>query len=207
MTIADKANQILRRLPVWPLYVLGTAPVVWVYWQGLTGGLGVDPVKEIEHQLGLWALWLMMASLCVTPLRRFFCLNLMRFRRALGLLAFYYVLAHLLTWAILDVQSLSAVGKDILKRPYITIGMVGFTLLLPLALTSTDWAIRRLGAARWRQLHKLAYGAVGLGAVHFVMLVKGWQLEPLLYLAAVVGLLLLRCPFKWGRRATRARVA
>jgi sulfoxide reductase heme-binding subunit YedZ len=98
-------------------------------------------------------------------------------------------------WAVLDVQTLDAVIADIIKRPYITIGMAGFLLLLPLALTSNNWSVRRLGP-KWRQLHKLTYVAVVLGGVHFIWLVKGIQLEPLLYMAVIVGLLALRVPWK-----------
>ena len=124
--------------------------------------------------------------------RRFTGITLVRFRRALGLLTFYYVTCHLLVWLVLDVQLLGQIWKDIVKRPYITIGMAAFVLLVPLAATSGNWAIRRLGPARWRRLHQLSYVAAILGGVHFVMLSKGFQLEPLLYLAAVLGLVAAR---------------
>ena len=184
-------NGALRRIPVWPVYAMGAVPPAWLYWQGLTGGLGVDPVKVIEHRMGLWALWLLIAGLAVTPLQRFVGLRLIRFRRAIGLVAFFFVLVHLLTWLVLDVQILSQVWADIVKRPYITIGMAAFLLMIPLAATSNDWSVRRLGR-RWRQLHRLTYAVAILGGVHFVMLAKGWQLEPLLYLGAIVGLVGLR---------------
>ena len=187
----DRLNTILRKLPPWTLYLLGAFYPSWLLWQGLTGGLGVDPVKVMEHSLGERGLQLLIATLAVTPLRRFTGLNLLRFRRALGLLTFFYILLHLLVWLVLDVQILSQVWADILKRPYITIGMVGFVLMLPLALTSNTFSMRRLGR-RWNRLHKASYAVAILGAVHFVMLVKGFQIEPLLYLAAVILLLLLR---------------
>ena len=192
-------NDWLRRLPTWPFYPLACLPVLWLYYQGLTGGLGVDPVKKIEHQMGLWTLWALIAGLAVTPLMRFAGLRLLRFRRTIGLIAFGYVLVHLLTWLVLDVQFLN-IWADIAKRPYITIGMLGFVLMLPLALTSNDWSIRRLSPHRWRQLHKLNYAVWVLGALHFVMLVKGFQLEPILYMLVVLGLLALRDVPKPARR-------
>jgi len=188
----DRLNQGLRKVPVWLLYLLGALYPGWLLYLGLTGGLGPDPVKALEHALGEAALQLLILGLAVTPLRRFLGLNLLKFRRSVGLLAFTYVALHLLVWLLLDVQIMSQVLNDILKRPYITIGMVGFALLLPLALTSNNLSLRHLGAARWRRLHLLTYPAVLLAALHFVMLVKGFQIEPLIYLSVVLFLLLCR---------------
>ena len=202
--LAERVNSAVRRVPVWLIYVAGLLPAPWFLYLGLTGGLGVEPIKALEHELGLVALQLLIAGLCITPLRRFAGLNLLRFRRAVGVLAFTYVALHLLVWLVLDVQVLSRIWADIVKRPYITIGMIGFLMLLPLALTSNNWSVRRLGP-KWRQLHKLTYIAVLFGAVHFVMLRKGFQIEPLLYLAAILFLLALRVPFgAMTRRLTRA---
>lgn len=192
MTLVDQINAATRRIPAWPLYGLAVIPVVWVFYAGITGQLGVDPAKAIEHRMGLWSLWLLIAGLTITPLARFTGVRLTKYRRAIGVTTFFYVLVHLLVWLVLDVQILSEIWKDILKRPYITIGMVAFALLVPLALTSNNWSIRKLGAKTWQRLHKLTYGIAILGAVHFVMLVKGWQLEPFLYLTAILVLLGLR---------------
>ncbi|WP_157041483.1 protein-methionine-sulfoxide reductase heme-binding subunit MsrQ [Roseobacter sp. MED193] len=188
----DRLNQGLRKVPIWLLYLLGDLYPGWLLYLGLTGGLGPDPVKALEHALGEAALQLLILGLAVTPLRRFLGLNLLKFRRSVGVLAFTYVALHLLVWLLLDVQILSQVFNDIIKRPYITIGMVGFALMLPLALTSNNLSLRRLGAARWRRLHLLTYPAVLLAALHFVMLVKGFQIEPLIYLSVVLFLLLCR---------------
>lgn len=202
--LAERVNGAVRRVPLWLVYVLGLLPAPWFLYLGLTGGLGVEPIKALEHELGLVALQLLIAGLCITPLRRFAGLNLLRFRRAIGVLAFTYVALHLLVWLVLDVQAPARIWADIVKRPYITIGMIGFLLLLPLALTSNNWSVRRLGP-RWRQLHKLTYMAVLLGAVHFVMLRKGFQIEPLLYLGAILILLALRLPFgAIAKRLSRA---
>jgi len=198
--IADVVNGAARRIPPWLLYVIGPLPAVWFFWLGLTGGLGPEPIKALEHRLGELALQLLLAGLAITPLRRQFGVNLIRYRRAVGLLAFFYVTVHLAVWLFLDVQIWGQIWADIIKRPYITIGMAGFALMIPLAVTSNNWSVRRLGSA-WRRLHRLTYGAVLLGAVHYVMLVKGWQIEPLLYLAAALGLLLLRLPLQRRRPA------
>ncbi|WP_171126114.1 MULTISPECIES: protein-methionine-sulfoxide reductase heme-binding subunit MsrQ [unclassified Ruegeria] len=186
-------NQILRRVPVWAVYVLGLIPAPWLFYQGLTGGLGIDPIEALEHRYGELALQLLIAVLAVSPLRRFAGLNLLKFRRALGVLTFTYVSLHLLVWLVLDVQLPSQIWADILKRPYITVGMAGFLLLLPLALSSNDLSVRRLGS-RWRALQRLVYPAAILGGLHYVMLAKGFQIEPLIYLSVILALLALRLP-------------
>lgn len=187
----ERLNRALRRVPPAIIYVLGSVWILWMFWQGLQGHLGVDPVKALEHLYGERALQLMIAVLAVTPLRRHFGLNLMMFRRALGVMCFVLVLCHLLVWLVLDVQIPAQILADLAKRPYVTIGMAAFVLMLPLAVTSNGWSIRRLGP-RWRQLHRLTYPIAVLGALHFVMLAKGFQIEPLIYLAAVGALLALR---------------
>lgn len=185
-------NTTLRRIPAWTIYIVGAAWAAWLFFQGVTGALGVEPVEELEHAYGELALQLMVLGLIVTPLRKFAGVNLIKFRRAIGVTAFFYVLAHFLVWAVLDVQTLSAIWADIIKRPYVTIGMASFLMLIPLAVTSNNWSVKRLGAAAWKKIHWLTYPAAILGALHYVWLVKGFQLEPLIYLAVVVGLLLLR---------------
>ncbi len=192
LTATQTLNDRLRHVPTWPVYLAGALVPVWYFWLGLTGGLGVEPIKELEHRLGEAGLIMLMATLMVSPLRRLTGLNLIRFRRALGLIAFFYIVTHLVVWLVLDVQILSQIWKDILKRPYITIGMAGFLLLIPLALTSNALSIRKLGPLRWRRLHQLSYLAAILGAVHYVMLSKTWMAEPLLYLAGVLAILSLR---------------
>lgn len=196
--MTDKVNKILRWVPVWVIYGVGLIAPIWLLYLGATGGLGVEPIKALEHELGELALKLLVIGLAITPLRRYFGLNLIRFRRAIGVLAFVYVVLHLLVWLVLDVQLPSQIWADIVKRPYVTVGMAGFLLLLPLAVTSNNWSVRRLGPA-WRRLHKLAYPAALLGVIHYVMLVKGFQIEPLIYLALILGLLAARLPAK--RRA------
>ncbi|MBN7784336.1 protein-methionine-sulfoxide reductase heme-binding subunit MsrQ [Ponticoccus gilvus] len=189
--LVDGLNRAARRVPTWVVYLALALPAPWFFWQGLTGGLGVEPIKALEHEYGELALKLLIAGLCVTPLRRFAGVNLLKFRRAIGLMAFYYVTAHLLVWLLLDVQLLGQIWADIVKRPYITVGMAAFALMIPLAATSNNRAVRALGP-RWRRLHRLTYGVALLGALHFVMLTKGFQLEPLIYMGLVLVLLALR---------------
>ncbi|WP_435140015.1 protein-methionine-sulfoxide reductase heme-binding subunit MsrQ [Pseudopelagicola sp. nBUS_19] len=187
----ESVNRALRKLPDWPLYVVTLLYLMLMLYQAVSGALGVDPVKSLEHNLGRRSLQVLILSLSVTPLRRLTGLNLIKFRRAIGLIAFTFVCLHLLVWLVLDVQIFSQVWADILKRPYITIGIVGFCLLVPLAVTSNNLSVRRLGR-HWNSLHKLAYLAAVLGAMHFVMLVKGFQVEPLIYMVLVLTLLTLR---------------
>lgn len=193
--ITQKITGVLRRVPIWPVYAIGALPPVWLFYLGLTGGLGVEPIEALTHELGLLGLQAMVAVLAVTPLRDFTGINLIRFRRALGLLCFYYIFCHLLVWLLLDVRIVSQIWEDILERPYITIGMAAFVLMVPLALTSNNLAVRKLGPVAWRRLHRLTYGAAILGAVHFVMLSRGFQVEPLAYLGVILGLLALRVRF------------
>jgi sulfoxide reductase heme-binding subunit YedZ len=191
--IIDPINTALRRVPVWLVYSVSVLPVPWLLYLAQTGGLGREPIKALEHELGLIALQLLIAGLCVTPLRQFIGINALRFRRAIGVMAFVYVALHLTVWVVLDMSLLwGQMWADIWKRPYITVGMAGFVVLLPLVATSNNLALRRLGAAHWRKLHKLTYLAVILGGVHFLWLVKGIQIEPILYMAAILGLLSLR---------------
>jgi sulfoxide reductase heme-binding subunit YedZ len=198
--VQDRINGLARRVPVWAVWLLGLVPAVWTFYLGLTGGLGAEPIKALERELGEVALQLVILGLCITPLRRYLGVNLIRFRRAMGLLAFTYVSVHLLVWLVLDVQIWAQIWADILKRPYVTVGFTAFLMMSPLALTSNDLSLRRLGP-RWRVLHRLTYGVAVLGAVHFIWLSKGFQIEPLVYLAVILALLGLRWrPTRQSRR-------
>ena len=196
LTTAQKINGALRRVPAWPLYVLGALWAAFLFWQALTGRLGVEPINALEREYGDTALKLLVAGLAVTPLLKYARVSLLKFRRAIGLLTFFFVLAHFLVWALLDVQSFGRVWADILKRPYVTVGMIAFLGLIPLALTSNNLSIRRLGRS-WRRLHQLVYGIAILGAVHYIWLAKGFQIEPLVYLGLILGLLAAR--IRWAR--------
>jgi len=192
---ARAASQGGKRLAIsWQVprilvYLIGFIPAVWWFELGLTDRLGADPMKALEHALGLWALRFLVASLAITPLRQLVGINLIRYRRALGLLAFYYAVLHLTTYLVLDQGlDLGAIVADILKRLYITIGMTAFVILVPLAVTSNNLAIRRIGAPAWNRLHRWVYLAVILAVLHFLLSVKV-PIEPLLYAALVAVLL------------------
>ncbi len=184
------------------IYVAGALWAAWLFWLGATGGLGAEPINALEREYGDVALKLLVAGLAVTPLRRFFGVNLLRFRRAFGVTCFFFVLAHVLVWALLDLQSLSAMWADIAKRPYVTVGMAAFLMLIPLALTSNNSALRWMGTGMWRRLHKLSYPAAILGALHYMWIAKGFALEPVIYMATILGLLALRLPL-FERRPSR----
>ena len=195
---------------IWLLYAIGLLPAAYGFFLGATGRLPGNPVKEFEHLLGLWALRFLVATLAITPLRDLFAINWMRYRRALGLLAFWYVLMHFLTYMALDQYfNFPAIAADIARRPFITIGMAAFAMLIPLALTSNNWSIRRLGP-RWGKLHRLVYGIAAAGALHFAMSVKVVGPEAWTYIALVTLLLawrLVRKPFnRWKRGGGRAQL-
>lgn len=202
MTFIQKLNNTLGRVPPWTLYLVSVFPPAWFLYLGLTGGLGVEPIKELEHLLGELALQLFIVTLAVRPLRDWTGINLLKHRRALGLITFFYVALHLLVWLALDVGIWSEIWADIVKRPYITVGMAAFVLMIPLAITSNNLSLRKMGPKRWRGWHKLTYPAAVLGAVHYVMLAKGFQIEPLIYLGTTLGLLALR--FRLPRRSIAA---
>ena len=188
-------NNSVRKVPIWSIYLLLILPSFYYFYIAVTGTLSIEPIKALEHKLGEFGLKLIILVLAITPLRRHLGFNLFRFRRAVGLMTYYYISLHFLVWLLLDVQVMSLIVKDIVKRPYITIGMLAFLAMTPLALSSNNYAVRKLGRV-WQKLHKLVYGIAVLGAVHFIMLVKGFQLEPFIYLTIILSLLALRIKFK-----------
>lgn len=194
MQLVAPLKGTLRRLPVGAVYLAGLLPLVWIVWLVIGGDIGVDPVKEIEHRLGKDALWFLMGGLAITPARRFLGLNLIRYRRAIGLLAFFYLVLHLLAWVVLDMTLLwQQAANDLIKRPYLLLGISAFAMLLPLALTSNNWSVRRLGR-NWRRIHWLVYPAVLLGVVHYLLQMKVVSAEGWLWLAAVIVMLAMRLP-------------
>ena len=201
MSHAQKINGLLRRVPIWALYLVAVAPPVWYFYLGLSGQLGVDPVKAMEWKIGRLGLTMLVISLAVSPMRRFTGVSLIRFRRAISLIGFSYIFLHLLVWLVLDVQIVSQIWGDILKRPFVTIGMAAFVLMIPLALTSNNWSMRRLGAVRWRALHRLTYLILLLGGVHYLLVGKVWLPRAMIYLSVIIVLLLLRVNFRKLLRA------
>ncbi|MBB5720986.1 sulfoxide reductase heme-binding subunit YedZ [Loktanella ponticola] len=194
----DTINTTLRRIPAWTIYMVGAAWAAWLFYLGLTGGLGPEPINALEREYGALGLKLLIAGLAVTPLRKYAGINLLKFRRALGVTTFFYILAHFCVWALLDVGTFARVWQEIVKRPYVTVGMVSFVLMIPLAITSNNRSLRKLGGAAWRKLHKLTYLIAILGGVHYLWLVKGFQIEPIIYMIVILALLAAR--LKWNRR-------
>jgi sulfoxide reductase heme-binding subunit YedZ len=166
-------------------------PLADLAWRGLHDNLSADPVAFITHRTGDWILRFLVITLAITPLRKVLRLpQLIRFRRMFGLFAFFYVCLHFTTWIWLDHYfAWGAMWKDVLKRPFITVGFTGFVLLIPLAITSTSGWIRRLGGRRWQTLHRAIYLTALAGVIHFYWLVKSDVHRPLRY-AFLVGVLL-----------------
>lgn len=170
--------------------LLGLMPFCLLVWDSVTGGLSVNPVEDITHRTGDWALRFILVALAVTPVRWISGWNpIIRYRRMVGLLAFFYASLHFSTYIVFDhFFDVSSIFEDVAERKYVTAGFVGFVLMLPLAITSTQGWIRRLGK-RWSLLHRLIYVVAIAGVVHFLWLVKLENSEPLVY-AAVLAVLL-----------------
>ena len=193
--LPKRINKQLAKISPWWIYGFGLVPAAWYFYLGAVNDLGANPIQTFEHLLGEWALRFLIATLLVTPLRDLTRINLYRFRRALGLLTFYYVLFHFLTYFILDrAMNLPVIAADIFKRPYIIVGMLAFLCLISLAVTSSNRAMRAMGRA-WNRLHMLVYVIAALGTIHFFMAVKSWPPRPFVYggiLALLLGYRLVR---------------
>ncbi len=173
------------------LFAAALIPLAWLVYRAVNNDLGANPVESINRYTGGWVLRFLMVTLAVTPLRRLTGWNaLLRYRRMLGLFAFFYACLHFLSYVWLDqFFVLPDIIKDVTKRPYVTVGFASFLMLIPLAVTSTNAMVRRLGAKRWQRLHRLVY-AIGFGGVvHFLWLVKSDLREPLIYAAILILLL------------------
>jgi len=191
-----------------PVFLLCLVPLGILVWQALTANLGANPVEFIQHATGDWTLRFLVFTLCITPLRKLLKLpDLIRFRRMLGLFAFFYACLHFLTYLGPDQSfDLAAIWKDIAKRPFITVGFAAFVLLIPLAITSTAAWIRRLGGRRWQMLHRAIYLSAICGVIHYYWLVKSAVLRPLTY-GAIVAVLLLWRLGDWFMRRGRTITA
>lgn len=174
------------------VYIIGFIPAIWSFYLGATNQLGADPVKSFEQTLGLWALRFLILTLAISPLRDILGLNFIRYRRALGLLSFYYALMHLAAYLLLDLaMDFSTFWDDVIKRPFIMFGMVALGLLVPLALTSNNFSIRQMGR-KWIWLHRLIYGVTVLVLLHFSLSAKVLSLDHYFYIALIILMLLYR---------------
>jgi sulfoxide reductase heme-binding subunit YedZ len=188
------------------IFLGGLVPLAWLVVRATTGGLGANPIAEIENELGLTALIFLWAALACTPARRLFGWTWPpRIRRELGLFAFFYAALHALTYLVLDeFFDWGAIVADIVKRPFITVGVLALVLMIPLAVTSTNDWVRRLGFRRWQRLHYVVYLAGALAAVHFIWRVKIDVSQPLTYAAILGALLAVRLGWwLWQRAAKR----
>lgn len=196
---------IIRRVAKPAVFALCLAPFLAWIWMGLTGGLGANPIEATNRYCGEWGLRFLILSLAVTPLREITGWQVIgRFRRMIGLFAFFYVCLHLSSYVGLDqFFDMAAIWADIVKRTYITVGMAAFLLLLPLAITSTKGMVRRLGGKTWKRLHRVVYLAGVLGVLHFFMMIKAGYREPTVY-AVILALLLGWRVYAYFRRRARA---
>jgi methionine sulfoxide reductase heme-binding subunit len=188
------------------LFVLCLAPLAHLAWGAYTDNLGANPIEYITHATGDWTLRFLLITLAVTPLRRLTGWHwLVRLRRMLGLYAFFYGTLHFITYIWLDqFFDLHSIAKDILKRPFITVGFVAFVLMIPLAVTSANRMVRWMGGRRWQQLHRSIYVIAMCGVLHYWWLVKRDIREPLLYAVILAALLGVRV--WWREKERRAQV-
>ncbi|HEV2417281.1 MAG TPA: protein-methionine-sulfoxide reductase heme-binding subunit MsrQ [Terriglobia bacterium] len=188
------------------VFALCLVPAGQLVWAAFHQGLGANPIEFITHKTGTWTLIFLVLTLAITPARKLLRLpELIRFRRMLGLFAFFYVFLHFSTWIGLDkFFDWTEMWHDVHKRPFITVGFTGFVLMIPLAVTSTAGWIRRLGGRRWQRVHQLIYLSAIAGVIHYYWLVKSDIRKPVFYGVVVAFLLLLRVLF-WARKRPRSR--
>jgi len=182
-------------------FINSLVPLALLGWDAVFGKLGANPIEFFLRTTGGLTLLFLLITLSITPLRKYYGWNnLVKFRRMLGLYSFFYGFLHLVTYSIFDKSfSLSAIAGDVWQRPFIAVGMLAFFLLIPIAVTSTNGMIKRLGGKNWARLHKLTYVAAILGVIHFWMIVKSDVFYPLLFGLILAGLLGYRIYVKWQK--------
>lgn len=194
----------MRKLAKPAVFLLASAPFLWLATRAYTGRLSVNPIEDITLTTGIWALRFLLITIAITPVRRVTGWNrLIQYRRMFGLFAFFYAALHVATYVVLDLFfAWDLIVADIAKRPFITMGAIAFGAMIPLALTSTRGWIRRLGR-RWQLLHRLVYVSAGAAAIHYLWKVKVIVGSPVYYAALVAVLLLFRAA--WAFRGVRSR--
>jgi sulfoxide reductase heme-binding subunit YedZ len=199
----SRRQRLILKAAVWGACLF---PLALLLYQFQNDDLGANPIDHITRTLGVWTLRILLASLAMTPLRLLFGISWpITLRRLLGLFAFFYVCLHFSVWIVVDhFFDWEQLIADILKRPYITVGVLALTLLVPLAATSTAGMVKRLGAATWKRLHRLVYVAAVLGVLHFLWLAKIGRIDPFVY-AGVLAILLGIRLWDWARRVARKR--
>ncbi|MGE0042633.1 MAG: sulfite oxidase heme-binding subunit YedZ [Vicinamibacterales bacterium] len=194
-------TQWTRRVGKPVVFLAGLGPFLWLVYNAFFGDLGVNPVETITNTTGLWTLRLIVVTILITPLRWVTGFNpVIQFRRMIGLFAFFYGFLHFMTYFVLDLSFMfDGLWEDVVKRPYITVGFTAFVLMIPLAITSTQGWIRRMGGKKWNLLHKLVYVSAVLGVLHYVWKVKVDEPTPYIY-GAIVAVLLAARAWKWAQK-------
>ncbi len=205
--MAGPASKTSLRIESALVWLLCAAPLLILLAQGFTGDLTANPVQYVLHQLGVWALRFLCIALAISPLAKLAGVTrIMRYRRRIGLWAFAYVTLHLLMYVVIDQElDLGSIWKDIVKRPYITIGMAAFVMLVPLAVTSFNKVRRRMRPRNWQRLHRLVYLIAAMGVAHYYLLVKADHSDPIFY--GVIVALLLSARLIPARRKRRVPAA
>ncbi len=191
-SLFDLVRASVRRLRSWHIYVSLLVPLLFLTYDLLSGRLGVDPMRAIEKSLGVTAIYILILTLCITPFSVLTGINFIRFRRAFGLMSFFYIILHFSTWLLLDMQlRWVEIAESLTRKPFIVFGMMGFLLLIPLAATSNNYSMKRLGKY-WQKLHKLIYVAIILGGIHYLMMEKTLQNDAIITFIIIIVLISLR---------------
>ncbi len=191
-SLFDLVRASVRRLRSWHIYVSLLVPLLFRTYDLLSGRLGVDPMRAIEKSLGVTAIYILILTLCITPFSVLTGINFIRFRRAFGLMSFFYIILHFSTWLLLDMQlRWVEIAESLTRKPFIVFGMMGFLLLIPLAATSNNYSMKRLGKY-WQKLHKLIYVAIILGGIHYLMMEKTLQNDAIITFIIIIALISLR---------------
>ena len=191
-SLFDLVRASVRRLRSWHIYVSLLVPLLFLTYDLLSGRLGVDPMRAIEKSLGVTAIYILILTLCITPFSVLTGINFIRFRRAFGLMSFFYIILHFSTWLLLDMQlRWVEIAESLTRKPFIVFGMMGFLLLIPLAATSNNYSMKRLGKY-WQKLHKLIYAAIILGGIHYLMMEKTLQNDAIITFIIIIVLISLR---------------
>lgn len=193
MNMIKFLNGLFQKIPVWTVCLALSLPAVYLTYALFNNQLGPDPIRTYERSIGELGFKLLIFTLAITPLKNLININFFKFRRVFGVVSFLCICLHFLSYIILDLGlDMNELWKDILKRPYITFGMVSAVMMLILTITSNNLSIRKLGLRNWKHLHKLIY-LITLGAsLHYLLLTKTWQIEPIVYFLLVVILLIHR---------------
>ena len=191
-SLFDLVRASVRRLRSWHIYLSLLVPLLFLAYDLLSGQLGVDPMRAIEKSLGVTAIYILILTLCITPFSLLTGINFIRFRRAFGLMSFFYIVLHFSTWLLLDMQlRWVEIVESLTRKPFIVFGMMGFLLLIPLAATSNNYSMKRLGKY-WPKLHKLIYAAIILGGIHYLMMEKTLQNDAIKTFIIIIVLKSLR---------------